>query len=559
MREAENLNGKQEQQIKEADDIPIDWRYLTFNTQIGKWGSATIKPLARNSRAQPLPPYPGFTVYDSPVMWSSRRKWIITWTSCIATVFAGFSAGSYSSGFKQMAAEWRVSDTALFVGLTVFTFGVGIAPMVLAPFSEINGRKPVFVVAGVLFVAFHLCCALTRTYWGMVTSRFLEGCASSVFSTVVAGVVSDIYLANERNTAMAMFSGAALFGSGLGPLVSGFIARRTTWRWIFYAQAISCGLLLVSMVIVFHETRGSVLLSRKAKVLNQWYEALEHRGYNLVLLYENEGYRPQDHIHRVRWKVKHDEERGSISQMIKISVCRPIHLLCTEPIVFFFSLWVSFSWAVLYATFAAIPLVFRESYGFDVKQCGAVFGAMCVASILSTVLSILQDKCIRQYLARTSSSWKPERHLYVSCVQSLLLPIGCFWFGWTSSPSNALILPVLGIGCATMGIFSIYLAVFNYLAEIYEDYASSALAVQGFCRNLLGGIFPLVIPAMFRNLTFHGAGSLLGGLGVLLTLVPWVLVAFGPRIRAKSRFARAKAQDVLEDVVIDCTRSEQHC
>jgi multidrug resistance protein len=548
---------KQERQIKETEDIPISWRYLTFDTQIGKLGSATIKPLARDSGAQPLPPYPDFTIYDSPFKWSSRRKWIITWTSCIATVFAGFAAGSYSSGFQQMAAEWGVSNIALSVGLTVFTFGVGIAPMVLAPFSEINGRKPVFVVAGILFVLFHLCCALTRTYWGMIISRFCEGCASSVFSTVVAGVVSDIYLANDRNTAMAMFSGAALFGSGLGPLVSGFIARRNTWRWIFYAQAISCGVLLVSMVIVFHETRGSVLLSRKAKVLNQWYEDLEKRGYDLVASHEEEEDESQDQIGRIRWKVKHDEERGSIMQMIKISVCRPIHLLFTEPIVFFFSLWIFFSWAVLYATFAAIPLVFRESYGFDVEQCGAVFGAMCVASVLSTVLSILQDKFIRQYLARTSSSWKPERHLYVSCVQSLLLPIGCFWFGWTSSPSVPWILPVLGIGCATMGIFSIHLAVFNYLAEIYEEYASSALAAQGCCRNLLGGIFPLVIPAMFRNLTFHGAGSLLGGLGVLLTLVPWVLVAFGPRIRAKSRFARAKAKDVI--VVVGCTRSDESC
>lgn len=107
-----------------------------------------------------------------------------------------------------MSTERGVSDIALSVGLSVLTFGVGIAPVILAPFSEINGRKPVFVVAGILFVVFHLCCALTRTYWGMIISRFLEGCASSAFSTVVAGVVSDIYVANDRNTAMAMFSGA---------------------------------------------------------------------------------------------------------------------------------------------------------------------------------------------------------------------------------------------------------------------------------------------------------------------------------------------------------------
>lgn len=44
---------------------------------------------------------------------------------------------------------------------------------------------------------------------------------------------------------MALFTGAALFGTGLGPLCSGFIAQHTSYRWIFYVQIISCGLLMV--------------------------------------------------------------------------------------------------------------------------------------------------------------------------------------------------------------------------------------------------------------------------------------------------------------------------
>jgi hypothetical protein len=30
---------------------------------------------------------------------------------------------------------------------------------------------------------------------------------------------------------------------------------------------------------------------------------------------------------------------------------------------------------------------------------------------------------------------------------------------------------------------------------------------------------------------------LLGGIGTLLTIVPWILVFYGPRIRARSKFA----------------------
>lgn len=43
--------------------------------------------------------------------------------------------------------------------------------------------------------------------------------------------MSDIYHAKDRNTAMTLFSAAALFGTGFGPLICGFIAYRTTWRW----------------------------------------------------------------------------------------------------------------------------------------------------------------------------------------------------------------------------------------------------------------------------------------------------------------------------------------
>ena len=74
-----------------------------------------------------------------------------------------------------------------------------------------------------------------------------------------------------------------------------------------------------------------------------------------------------------------------------------------------------------------------------------------------------------------------EGRLYFVCVESILLPIGLFWFGWTSFPSVHWIVPSMAVGCATMGIFSIYLATFNYLADTYHRFASSAIAAQSCC------------------------------------------------------------------------------
>jgi hypothetical protein len=41
---------------------------------------------------------------------------------------------------------------------------------------------------------------------------------------MVGGILADIYVASERNTPMVIFVGMTLFGTGLGPLVSDFIA-----------------------------------------------------------------------------------------------------------------------------------------------------------------------------------------------------------------------------------------------------------------------------------------------------------------------------------------------
>lgn len=281
---------------------------------------------------------------------------------------------------------------------------------------------------------------------------------------------------------MALFSGSALLGTGLGPLVSGFVAQNMSWRWIFYIQTITCGIAISLVALTFKETRGCVLLSRKAKVLNAWYETREEMGY-----YGFDMPHPKEPgatvSQRVRWLVKSDEERSSIATMIGISLYRPFHLLLTEPVVFWFSLWVSFAWAILYLTLAAVPLILRTVHNFSLQQANAVFAATCVGSVLATVLSIYQEKIAKAHgkLANT-----PEGRLYFACVESALMPIGMFMFGWTAEKDIHWIAPAIAITLATMGIFSIYLAVFNYLADTYHRYASSALAAQSFCRNMLG-------------------------------------------------------------------------
>ncbi len=440
-------------------DDEITWQYLTFDTELSRPSCFTTStPLSMNEQ-QP-PQCPDLKPYTNPYLWSRQRKNFMTWFGCIATTITAYTAGSYAAGNEQYMQQWHISEPAAEVGIAIFTVGFGVAPMFLAPFSEINGRRPVFVATGALFVVFQLTCALTPTFAGMLVARFFAGCASSTFSTMVGGVISDYYHAEDRNWAMTLFTMGAIGGSGLGPLVSGFIGQNTTWRWIFRLQVCTCGLLMIFIAAFFKESRGSILLSRKAKALNKWYDELEAAGYygvsmpgihpsSVVPGEKNASALPQ----RIRWKVQSDEERVSLFKMISISLYRPMHLLVTEPVVLFFSIWITFAWGLLYLLFSAIPLIFSTRYGFNIAESGAVFAAVSIAAVLSAILSIYQEPLARKYV--TNEKHKeflstPEGRLLFCCVQSTLLPIGCFWFGWTCFSEIHWVVPTIGIGVATM-------------------------------------------------------------------------------------------------------------
>lgn len=300
------------------DAEPIIYCYLTFDTELPSPSTLT----STRPGAVPPPEAPDLRNYGSPFIWSESRKTLTLCLSCISTVVTAYTAGSYSSAAAAMSEEWDVSQEAVLVGITTFTTGFAIAPMILAPFSEINGRYPVFVATGILFSVCQLCCAVTRSFPGMLVARFFAGVGGSTFSTMVGGVISDIYHAEERNTPMALFAGGALFGTGLGPLCSGFIAQNVNWRWVFWHQVISCSLCILAVIIFFKETRGSVLLSRKAHIINDWYESREKAGYvGFVMPSAAGGIKGRSQ--RIRWKVKSDEERESLAKMIGISLYRP--------------------------------------------------------------------------------------------------------------------------------------------------------------------------------------------------------------------------------------------
>eukprot|EP01113_Clastostelium_recurvatum_P018047 TRINITY_DN2129_c0_g1_i2.p1 TRINITY_DN2129_c0_g1~~TRINITY_DN2129_c0_g1_i2.p1 ORF type:complete len:458 (-),score=38.01 TRINITY_DN2129_c0_g1_i2:7-1380(-) len=428
-----------------------------------------------------------------------------------------------------MQVEFGISRTVAILGMTTFTLGFGFAPMVIAPLSEVVGRSPIYIITFFIFALFQLPIALAPNVATVLISRFIVGSAASTGATMVGGSLADIFHAHKRGNAMSFYAWAALSGVGLGPIWAGYTAERKGWRWIAWIQLIVFSVYFFFLLVMIKETRGSVLLSRKAAQL-----------------------RRQTGDQRIR--APSDDERSSLAVLIKISLTRPFFLLFREPIVTAFALYIGFCWGCLYLFLESIPIVFGRLHHLSASSIGLIFITVWLGPTIGYVTNPIQERIYRQKSRECNGHPPPETRLYGAIVGGISFAVGLWIFAWTSFEFIHWIVPCIGVLFIFLGLYYLYLAIFNYMADSYHRYASSAMAAQSLLRNVFGAVFPLFTVQLYDRVGVNWASTLIASLATIMIVVPFFLYFKGAALRAKSKFA-GQLQHEIEHAVAE-TASE---
>ncbi|KAL4926284.1 putative MFS multidrug transporter [Aspergillus undulatus] len=468
---------------------------------------------------------------ENPFNWSTKYKWLLTVTVCFISILTGLPAGTYGAGNDWMEERFHVQNSPfpnLYWATTSWNMGAAFWPLIFVPLTESSGRMPGYFVAYIILIATLFGSAFAQNFATLVVTRFFGGGASSVSINIVGGSISDVWHGEKaRSLPMSLFGFTSVVGIALGPFIGSAIVqikKNDPWRWIFYVQIIYNTALLPIFWLILRETRPDVILKRRAKKIRK------------------ETNRPV--------YAKAEITAPSTLRLLKISFQRPTRMLTTEPVVIFFTLWISFAWGILYLFFSSVPQTYGQNYGWSTLATGLIQLAISVGAVIGTAFNPIQDWI---HMGTASKNKErpgkpiPEARLYSSIPGSLLFAAGLFWYGWASMPDVHWIVPTMGITAAGVGIYSIYMAVVNYLTDAYERYAASALSAASLGRNSFGAFLPLASPQLFSNLGFGWAGTLLGFIGVALSVVPVVLVLKGPAIRRSSKFMNESTWDYDAD------------
>lgn len=454
-----------------------------------------------------------------PRSFSKAKKWSFTVLLSLATLSVALASSAYTGAVPQLCEEYGVSSTTAYLGVSLFVLCFAIGPLFWASLSEIIGRQAVFITTFGAFTAFNVGAACSRSIAALLACRFFAGVFGSSSLVNTGGVLADIFSAEERSSAMSIFTASLFFGPTLGPIIGSFVGMTQGWRWIEGFISIMSGVLWIAGSLMISETYSPVLLCKRARTLS----TLTGKTY--------------------RSKV---EEYGKPnSAIVKMAFVRPWLLLSVEPVILLISTYLAIVYGILYLLFAAFPVVYHEERGWNSSVATLPFLAVLVGMAIGVIYCTVYDKLYaRRGLDNVDNTSFVERRLQPATVGAIAIPIGLFMFAWTNSPSIHFMASAIGTAFFGLGLVNIFISMSNYLVDTYTIFAASSLAASSVLRSILGAVFPLFTPRMYEALGTHWASSIPAFLSMICIPIPFLLQLYGPWLRSKCKYM-IKAHDAM--------------
>ncbi|KAK1087690.1 hypothetical protein LTR33_000932 [Friedmanniomyces endolithicus] len=449
----------------------------------------------------------------NPINWSRRKKWATTFALGFVTFCVTFASSVFSPGILATAREFNVSDEVMVLGTALFVLGFAFGPIIWGPASELYGRKMPLIVGFVIFGIFQVPVAVAQNVETIFVSRFLSGFFGCAPLTIVGGALADFWAPVDRGVAVSIFSGATFLGPTMGPLVGGFLVESAGfgWRWTAWITLMASVVFGTIGWFVIDESFGPVLLQHRAK-------KIRYATRNWAI------HAPADEIEL------------NLSAFVTKYCTKPLMMLVWEPILLLMTIYISFIYGILYLFFETYPISFIEQRGWSLGQGGlpfiAVMGGVMMGGVINFVF--IRTRFVR--ILKQYGRVPPEERLVPMMAGSIALPVGLFWFAWTSHPSSSPIPQIISGAPVGMGIVLIFLQGINYIIDVYMMHSNSAIAGNTVIRSFVGAAFPMFAKYMYKSLGVQWATSVLGFVAVSLIPVPILFFVYGAKIRKLSKF-----------------------
>src|SRR5688500_12085421 len=119
---------------------------------------------------------------------------------------------------------------------TAYLVTATISGPIYGKLSDLFGRRPIFIIGVLVFLAGSLLCGLSQEMWQLIAFRGLQGLGAGALFPIALAIIGDIFAPSERGKYQGFFGAVFGVSSIIGPAIGGLITDNFGWHWVFFVN-----------------------------------------------------------------------------------------------------------------------------------------------------------------------------------------------------------------------------------------------------------------------------------------------------------------------------------
>lgn len=180
---------------------------------------------------------------------STRQKIPIMLAVMSGMLLAALDQTIVSTALPRIVSELHGLKDLSWV-VTAYLLTSTISVPISGKLSDIYGRKRLFLLAILIFVAGSALSGLSQNMAELIGFRALQGIGAGMLMSNAFAVIGDLFTPAERGRWQGIIGGVFGLASVIGPLLGGYLTDHASWRWNFYIN-VPVGILAFFMISSF--------------------------------------------------------------------------------------------------------------------------------------------------------------------------------------------------------------------------------------------------------------------------------------------------------------------